>query len=64
MVLWELFGLLVLLMLSLDAGHQRGCEQGDLEGAAFRGIWFGLSQGILHLGPLSQIFWFGALSTP
>lgn len=26
-LLWELFGLLVLLMLSLDAGHQLGCEQ-------------------------------------
>lgn len=33
-------------------------------GAASSGIWFRLLQEILHLGPLSLIFWFGALSTP
>lgn len=35
-----------------------------LRGAACSGTWFRLVQEILHLGPLAQIFWFGALSTP
>lgn len=56
--MWEQFGLLVLLMLCLDAGHQLGCEQQccmeTLGEAAFSGIWFRLWQEILHLGPLSD----------